>query len=177
MNSKKSKLNQPFVFLVLAIFLTGIIGYFVPWSERERPAPDITFVLTDGKKLSLSSLHGRPVLISFWATTCKICIAKTPEMNALYQQLAPKGFEMVAVAMPYDPPTHVLTVSNNLGMPYPVALDLKAEAVRAFGDVKVTPTTFLISPAGNIVWHNKGKFSSQRLKKRIVKLIRDYKRL
>lgn len=111
------------------------------------------------------------MLVSFWATTCKICIAKTPEMNALYQRLKPQGLEMVAVAMPYDPPTHVVKVAQKLKMPYPVALDHKGEAVRAFGNVKVTPTTILISADGKIVWRNYGKFSVKRLEMRILGLL------
>jgi peroxiredoxin len=101
--------------------------------------------------------------VLFWATTCKICIAKTPEMNRFYKNLHPMGLQMIAVAMPYDPPTRVVEFEKKLEMPYPVALDHEATIVRAFGNVKVTPTTFLIGPDGTIAWRKTGKLDMNTL--------------
>lgn len=141
------------------------------WPHSGQKAPEIIFNLIDGKKLPLQNLRGRPVLITFWATTCKICIAKTPAMNALYHRLNPVGLEIIAVVMPYDPPTLAAAMAVKMKMPYPVALDINSDAVRAFGNVNVTPTTILISPNGYIVWRKQGKFSFSKLKARIRGLI------
>jgi peroxiredoxin len=147
------------VVLALAVVMTNI------WSTRQANtfAPDVDFTLTDGSQLSLEALRGKPVLVLFWATTCKICIAKTPEMNRFYKNLHPKGLQMIAVAMPYDPPTRVVEFEKKLEMPYPVALDHEATIVRAFGNVKVTPTTFLIGPDGTIAWRKTGKLDMNTL--------------
>lgn len=157
--------------IIIAVAILGIIT--ARWTQPAQKAPDITFTLITGDKLSLIKLRGGPVLVFFWATTCKICIAKTPEMNSLYQQLQPEGLEMIAVAMPYDPPTHVVAMAKILKMPYPVALDINAEVVRAFDNVRVTPTTILIAPNGNITWRKQGKFDTGRLKFRIRELIQN----
>ena len=37
---------------------------------RSSAPPEAEFVLLDGRKISMQTLHGRPVLVSFWATTC-----------------------------------------------------------------------------------------------------------
>ncbi|MFV1997845.1 MAG: peroxiredoxin family protein [Acidiferrobacterales bacterium] len=154
--------------VVAAVLIAGFVGL---WSKRQPAAPEINFTLIDGNRLSLKNLRGRPVLVFFWATTCQICITKIPEMNVLYRQLNPKGLEIIAVAMPYDPPTHVVSMATTMKMPYPVALDINADVVRAFGNVKVTPTTFLIGPKGNITWNKPGKFNIDRLGIRIQGLI------
>lgn len=157
--------------IVISIAILALGAVVLLWPQPSQKAPEIIFTLIDGKKLPLQSLRGRPVLLSFWATTCKICIAKTPAMIALYHQLRPEGLEIIAVAMPYDPPTHVVAMVVKMKMPYPVALDINSNAVRAFGDVKVTPTTILISPKGSIVWRKQGKFVFSKLKARIRNLI------
>lgn len=158
--------------VMAAIVAVTILATMVAlWPIPDEKAPDFTFKLINGERLSLAGLRGRPVLVFFWATTCKICIDKTPELNALYRQLKPEGLEMVAVAMPYDPPTHVVAMATRMKMPYPVALDINADAVRVFGNVKVTPTTILIAPDGNMVWRKLGKFDTGRLKTRIQQLI------
>jgi len=56
-----------------------------------------------------------------------------------------QGLEIIAVAMYYDPPNHVITLAEDLQLPYHVALDLKAEHAHTFGDVQLIPSTFLIS--------------------------------
>lgn len=157
--------------MIVIVTLLGSIAAL--WSKRDQKAPEITFALINGSKLLLSSLYDRPVLVFFWATTCKICIAKTPEMNALYKQLQPRGLEMIAVAMPYDPPTHVVAMAARMKMPYPVALDINSEVIHVFGNVKVTPTTILIGPNGNIIWRKQGKFDVGQLTIRIRQLIQN----
>ncbi len=165
--------KKPQILLAVVIALALLINLVLKWPERQPPAPDVDFTLIDGSRLSLKSLQGKPVLVFFWATTCKICIAKTPEMNQLYRNLKPKGLEMIAVAMPYDPPTRVVEFAEKLEMPYPVALDHQAEIVRAFGNVKVTPTTFLINVDGTIAWRKHGKLDTDRLGVTIQQMIKN----
>lgn len=173
LSKKKTIWGKPQVLFAIVIAVALLGNIIAIWPKRHTQAPEITFILIDGKKLPLQSLQGKAVLVFFWATTCKICIEKIPEMNFLYKQLKPEGLEMIAVAMPYDPPTRVVEFAKKLEMPYPVALDFEARAVRAFGNVKVTPSTFLISPNGKIVWRKQGKLDTSQLTIHIRELIRN----
>ena len=65
---------------------------------------------------------------------------------------------MIAVAMYYDPPNHVVDMTKAKQLPYDVALDLKSELAQAFGDVMFTPSTFLIAPDGSVVLQKKSAF-------------------
>ena len=161
--------------IAAAVVLALLVIMVVVLPRRQTPAPDVSFTLIDGSKLILKDLRGKPVLVFFWATTCNTCIAKTPEMNRLYRQLQPQGLEMVAVAMPYDPPTRVVEYARKLHMPYPVALDHRAEIVRAFGNVRVTPTTVLITVDGTIAWRKPGKLDTARLGATIAQMINNPK--
>lgn len=58
---------------------------------------------------------------------------------------------MFAVTMSYDPPMYVANYTRTRQLLFPVAMDSDGSIARAFGDVQITPTTFLIDKRGNIV--------------------------
>jgi peroxiredoxin len=53
--------------------------------------------------------------------------------------------------MSYDPPNYVLNYTEKNALPFKVALDVQGGIARAFGDVQLTPTTFVIDKRGNII--------------------------
>ncbi len=133
---------------LIVILLFGVIA-----CKSENTYPDVSnvsFTLINGKRLTMQELQGRPILVTFWATTCAGCIKEIPALVRLYQQYSTQGLEIIAVAMPYDRPDHVLEFTRSHKLPYPVALDVEAKTVRAFGNVRVTPNNFLIDPDGRI---------------------------
>jgi len=72
-------------------------------------------------------------------------------MVETYKKYAPKGYDMVAVAMSYDPANYVLNFAETRQLPFKVALDPVGDIAKAFQDVKLTPTSFLIDKQGNII--------------------------
>jgi thiol-disulfide isomerase/thioredoxin len=136
-------------------------------SCRSAVAPETSFSTLTGQKITLSELRGKPVMVTFWATDCASCIKEIPHLMALYQQYHEKGLEIIAVAMAYDPPNHVLELSKSLQLPYHVALDMQAENAHAFGDVSLTPTTFLIAPDGSVVLQKTGLLDLNEVKNQL----------
>lgn len=115
------------------------------------PAPSITFASIDGRKIALDALRGQVVLVNFWATDCSVCLKEMPAMAQTYVRYRPRGFEAIFVAMPYDRPDRVLHYARRNALPFVVALDVQAEAARAFGGIRATPTTFIVDKRGRIV--------------------------
>ncbi|CAG1020982.1 glutathione peroxidase [Patescibacteria group bacterium] len=155
---------QKFLAIVFSLFLFSCSGNHV--------APEIIFSTTTGEQVALSKLRGKPVLITFWATSCASCIKEVPHLIELYREFHPKGLELIAVAMPYDPPNHVLEFSKSQQLPYRVALDMQGEAVAAF-NIIATPTTFLIAPNGNIVLQKTGLFDLNAMKNQLLTFIKE----
>lgn len=114
-------------------------------------APDSTFVLLDGSKATTSDLLGKVTLVNFWATTCVTCVKEMPALVATHNKYQAQGFETLAVAMEYDPPAWVLNFAQTRQLPFKVALDNTGEIAKAWGDVKLTPTTYLLDKQGRIV--------------------------
>ena len=132
-----------------AITFVAVAGWLI--LSQKKTAPDVTVATLKGDKLSLSQLHGKVVLVNFWATSCTTCVAEMPKLVDTYNTFAARGYTMVAVAMDYDRPDYVLNYATRNNLPFTVALDLKGDAAQAFGGVRLTPTSFLIDKRGRIV--------------------------
>ena len=115
----------------------------------------------------MKALRGKPVLINFWATSCPGCVKEMPQLVELHKDLHTKGLTIIGVAVSYDPPNQVLEMVKERRIPYPVALDPMGDAERAFGNVSVIPTSFLISPDGRIVQHVIGELRFADLRERL----------
>lgn len=152
---------------LFAIFIIGSIAYLWISPSGAQKVPDITLQLIDGEKIKLSSLEGKPVLITFWATSCPGCIKEMPHLIELYDEFHAKGLEIIGIAMPYDRPDYIMEMVKRKKLPYLIAFDLKGEAVQAFGNISLTPTTFLIDTQGKIVKKKIGEFDMDIWKKRI----------
>ena len=133
--------------LLLALLLAAL-GYLL---VQKKPAPDIRLTTITGQPVDLRSLRGKMVLVNFWATTCPGCIAEMPRLVETYRRYHPRGFELLAVAMTYDPADQVAAYAQKNALPFPVALDGEGAWARSFGDVRLTPTAILIDKQGNIV--------------------------
>lgn len=118
---------------------------------HESAAPQVTFVSLKGERITTQSLRGKVVLVNFWATDCAICLKEMPELVKTYNKYHARGLEFVAVAMKHDPPNYVINYAEKKALPFTVALDPVGALAKAFGNVKFTPTTFLIDRHGNVV--------------------------
>ncbi|MEJ2761765.1 MAG: TlpA disulfide reductase family protein [Gammaproteobacteria bacterium] len=160
---------------IIAVVLAAVLGtaaylWFSP--PRVRWAPDIRVHTTERHQLDLAALRGRPVLVTFWATTCPSCLEEIPGLSRLYRDLNPKGLEVIGVSMYYDPPNRVEQMISKRHIPYPVVNDINQRVARAFGMRRmVTPTSFLIAPSGRIVLHRVGLLDLHRLRSEIERMI------
>lgn len=156
--------------LVTLLFGAATVALLLDAVEGLR-APEARFVLLGSEPVSMDSLLGDPLLVNFWATTCSICREEMPKLARLYRELHPRGLEIIGVAMPYDPPNLVADYVGRTSIPYPVSLDVDAEIVDAFGDVTVTPTTFLISPDGFVLRRYAGRLDFSALRGQILAML------
>lgn len=131
---------------------------------RSEPMPAVSFTLTDGRVLDSATLRGRTVLVNFWSVTCEVCLRDMPQLSSLHQSLEDRGFVVIGVAASYDPPPAVMETVARLQPAYPIALDVQGEIARAFGGVDSTPTTFLVDPAGNIQYVERGPLDEGRIR-------------
>jgi peroxiredoxin len=134
-------------------------------------APESTFVLLDGTRKTTADLKGRVTLVNFWATSCVTCVAEMPKMIATYEKYHGRGYDTLAVAMSYDPPSYVVNYAQTRKLPFKVAIDNTGAVAKSWGDVQLTPTTFVVNKRGEIVKRYVGEPDFAELHKLIEKLL------
>jgi peroxiredoxin len=163
--------KQPLIAITFLLLIAGLLGYLWFTPSGIKQAPSLSVTTLQGQSVSLASLQGRPVLVTFWATTCPGCIKEMPHLIELYQELAPRGLEIVGIAMEYDPEDQVRTMVAQKKVPYPIAIDKDGSAALAFGGVSLTPSSFLIDPQGRIVQYKLGEMDMNALHTRIIAML------
>lgn len=158
------------IIATLAVVVAAGASAWFMWRPVQA-APDVSFTTIEGKTFSMQDLRGKVVLVKFWATSCVTCIKQMPDNIANYNTYAPQGYETVAVAMQYDPPNYVLNYAETRKLPFPVALDTKGELARAFGDIRLTPTAFLIDKKGNILKRYLGEYDKAEFQATVQKAL------
>ena len=134
-------------------------------------APESTFVLLDGSRQTTADMKGKVTLVNFWATSCTTCVAEMPQIVATYDKYKDKGYDTIAVAMQYDPPSYVVNFAETRKLPFKVAIDNTGKVAQAWGDVKLTPTTYIVNKQGQIVKKYVGAPNFDELHKLIEKLL------
>ena len=134
-------------------------------------APESTFVLLDGSRQTTADMKGKVTLVNFWATSCTTCVAEMPQIVATYDKYKDKGYDTIAVAMQYDPPSYVVNFAQTRKLPFKVAIDNTGKVAQAWGDVKLTPTTYIVNKQGQIVKKYVGAPNFDELHKLIEKLL------
>ena len=155
----------------VALAAVAAVGAYVYLGAGQSAAPPSTFVLLDGSRQTTADLRGKVTLVNFWATTCVTCVKEMPALVATHQKYASRGYETMAVAMSYDPPAWVVNFVQSRQLPFKVALDNTGEIAKAWGDVKLTPTTYLLDKQGRIVKRYVGEPEMDALHKLIEELL------
>lgn len=143
-------MKRSFVFAAAAAILAISAGIYLN-SGGAAAAPQSLFVMLDGTQKETSQLKGKVTLVNFWATSCVSCIAEMPKLISTYGKYKSRGFDTIAVAMSYDPPSYVVNFAQTRKLPFNVAIDNTGTVAKAWGDVQLTPTTYLVNKRGEIV--------------------------
>jgi peroxiredoxin len=135
----------------LAALALGVMASFIALQRDSDRAPEVRFATLSGEAFSTSDLRGKVVMVNFWATSCVACVKEMPKLIETYKKYAPRGYEMVAVAMSYDHPSQVAEFSQRRALPFKVAVDTSGEIARGFGEIRMTPTTFVLDRQGRVL--------------------------
>ncbi len=155
--------------ILIPLVVAGLIALLFFSLAQKPKAPEVTFTTIEGKKISMESLKGKVFLVNFWATDCPGCIKEIPNLVETYKAYQNRGFEIIAVAMPYDPPAQVLNYAKLKTLPFPVMHDGFSEITQAFGGINLTPTTYIFDKQGYRIQRTIGEIDFNNLKQLLNK--------
>lgn len=154
------------VTIVALLLATGVLQY----RERERQeraetaphhlakgtqAPELSAPTPSGPDLRLSDLQGKAVVVSFWASWCLPCRVEMPEVAELvdgWNHAKDKKIDTVYVAINYkeEPAATRLIFKEARFKGVRFAMDGDGAIAKAW-KVEMFPTTYLVSPEGEIL--------------------------
>lgn len=119
-------------------------------ANEKFQAPAFELKNLEGKNIELSSYKGKVVLLNFWATWCKYCVAEMPAMQILYDELKEEGLEIVAINKE-ESQRLVQYFIDLYKFTFPVLLDDKGHVSANYAATQSLPVTYLIDREGNII--------------------------
>jgi peroxiredoxin len=161
--------RKALVALVLAASAAIAAGFWL--SSGQARAPQLVYTTIDGRLIIPGDLQNRVVVVNFWATDCVPCVKELPRLVKTYEQFRPLGLATIAVAMSYDRPDRVVEFARRNHLPFNVALDVQGDVARGFGDVSVTPMTFVIDKRGRIIQRYRGEIDFASLDRLLEKVL------
>ncbi|SME91932.1 TlpA family protein disulfide reductase [Pseudogulbenkiania subflava] len=144
--------------LLCAVLLTALPAAASPALERAR------FIDLAGRNAALTQYKGKVTVVNFWATWCSPCREEMPMLNAVRTRLAPRGVEVVGVAL--DDKVSVGNYLRSTRVSYPIVLGdgNTLDLMRAIGNpAGGLPYTVVLDRSGKQVATLIGKLSEQTL--------------
>ena len=135
------------VAVVLYLFLTPMYRQGEPSLAGKR-APAFSFSL-DGKPMHISDLHGKVVVLNFWASWCPPCVEETPSLNRLQAKIAPQGGVVLAVSEDESEPNYEKFLHDQ-NVSFPTWRDPEQKVNLLYGTT-IFPETYIIDRDGKLV--------------------------
>lgn len=132
---------------IAALFIS--LQVFAQQPTVGAAAPDIKLPDTKGKKVELSSLKGKVVVLDFWASWCGPCRRSMPDLKALYEKYKGKGLEVYAVSLDTDKKDWQKAISED-ATTWLHVIDMD-NAVAKKWRIEYIPNTYLLDKQGNVV--------------------------
>ena len=130
--------------------VTDLLGplHLSSYASRMWPPPFKGHTAT-GQDVSLADLHGRVVLVNFWASWCAECRPEMPLFERLHRDFAPQGLTVLGINV-REETRAIERYAKKLGLTFPLVLDPKGEVTASYGVIGL-PTTFLFGRDGRPV--------------------------
>jgi peroxiredoxin len=116
--------------------------------DKSRRHPDFTLTDLQGKSWTLQSLHGKVVMVNFWATWCQPCRKEMPDLDALYQKFKSQGFVILGISDEEAGKVTQLLAERNVS--YPILLD-PGRKVNELFRIEGIPKSFVYDRDGKLI--------------------------
>ncbi len=126
-----------------------------------RKAPDLKLRTTSGKTVSLAALKGKVVAVMWFSTDCPHCQQTSEMLGPIYEELAPKGLEILGLAVNPNSPANIDAFERKHRVKFPIGVSNRSEWMR-FADLSVmarayVPYVMIVGRKGVIRYEHPGR--------------------
>lgn len=143
---------KSFVFYFMALLLLSV-------GAQAEPV-DFTLPDTNGMKHKLSDYKGKWVVVNYWATWCPPCLSEIPELVDFHEDHKDRDAVVLGVNFEDISLNGLKQFSEEYFMNYPV-LQTKPGPSSELGPIPGLPTTYLVSPSGEVVARQVGPVTAK----------------
>lgn len=154
--SSKSIFKHSYHFFVGLMF-ASVLAFSS--SVQAEPA-DFTLPDMENKQRNLSDYRGKWVVVNYWATWCPPCLTEIPELVDFHEDHKDKDAVVLGINFEDISLEGLKLFSEEYFMNYPV-LRTKPSASSALGVIPGLPTTFLVSPEGEVIARQVGPVTAK----------------
>jgi peroxiredoxin len=157
--------------LLIAAILVPLPAFAVNAGEV---APGFSLKDVNGNEVTLNSLNGNVVFLTFWATWCPSCKEELPDLNTLQRKYSAKGFTVLSICIESSEPI-VVNYLKKHPMTFPVLVDKEGSVAESFR-FSGLPASFIIGKDGLIRYKHSGydKESFTLIEREIIELLNKY---
>lgn len=132
-------------------------------------APEISMIDLKGKTAKLSEFRGKVVVLIFWISGCRSCVAEMPVIDEISKRYKEKGLVVLAVNMG-ESDEKVEKFVRSLNISYPVLLDSARIAAEKY-NIRAVPTNIFISRDGIAKKVTAGEITPELFEKTVDELL------
>ena len=139
-----------------------------------KPAPPFTLKDVDGQTVSLASVKGHPVLVSFWATWCVPCRQELPLIRDEYLAHRNEGLSVVAIDFGNESSETIRSFWKSMNLQPAPVLDPEGKAADAYGvalNSSGLPVSVLIARDGTVSSYEPFPLTSDYLDPALAKIL------
>lgn len=136
------------------LLLGGILLLFsMRTQEKQRVALDLPTL--GGERVQIPDPQGRLTWVNLWSASCAACLQEMPDLETLHREQRSR-LQVIAVAMPDDPPNMLVETQARLQLGLPIVLDLQGQAARQLAPERIVPVHHLLDAQGRILYSVRG---------------------
>jgi cytochrome c biogenesis protein CcmG/thiol:disulfide interchange protein DsbE len=173
--------------VIIWVFLVGLLAIVALGLRRAQQGtvqpgqklsnftlPLYTGYQIDGKsEISLEELHGKVVVVNFWASWCKPCEQEAAELQQAWTEYEPTGKVVFLGADYVDTEPEARVYLKKFGITYANGPDL-ATRISQYFRIKGVPETYFIDQNGVLKYVQIGPFTSvDQIRAQIDPLLND----
>ncbi|PWK14872.1 TlpA family protein disulfide reductase [Tumebacillus permanentifrigoris] len=134
------------------------------------PAPDFSLSTSSGQEISLAALHGKKVVLNFWASWCGPCKTEMPDLQAMSKKYE-DHVQLIGVNLTSDDDREraVQFMLEN-GLTFPSVLDVEGTAKKSYNIIGL-PVTISIDGNGTVVERRDGQLTHETMDAMFTKLL------